>query len=138
MEIRKDRCLHTWGMQRLPDVLTPAQLRWKWGWWGALKEKSRHTDSKCMSDQLLVWYQLSGARCVHEHEGAWNANTGNGYYGGFQADLSFQAAYNPRALQLFGTANNWTPLEQIRMAWNGWKARGWYPWPNTARMCGLL
>ena len=29
-------------------------------------------------------------RCIHEHEGAWNANTGNGYYGGLQMTLWFQ------------------------------------------------
>ena len=27
---------------------------------------------------------LAGWLCIHAREGAWNANTGNGYYGGLQ------------------------------------------------------
>ena len=33
--------------------------------------------------------------CIHSHEGAWDANTGNGYYGGLQADMEFMSAYAP-------------------------------------------
>jgi len=38
-----------------------------------------------------------------------------------------------------GTADHWTPLEQM---WTAERARrsgrGFYPWPNTARYCGLI
>ena len=27
-------------------------------------------------------YITNGLMCIHSHEGSWNANTGNGYYGG--------------------------------------------------------
>ncbi len=78
-------------------------------------------------------------RCIHSHEGAWTANTGNGYYGGLQMDITFQRQYGPRLLKRKGTANNWTPLEQI---WVGERAlregRGFYPWPTAARRCGLI
>jgi hypothetical protein len=78
-------------------------------------------------------------RCIHRHEGAWTANTGNGYYGGLQMDISFQRAYGPRLLRRKGTANGWTPMEQI---WVGERAfregRGFYPWPTAARRCGLI
>src|SRR5262249_27216003 len=37
---------------------------------------------------------LQGAfQCIHRFEGAWNSNTGNGYYGGLQMDASFQRRY---------------------------------------------
>lgn len=100
--------------------------------------RAQSRPSACYSKTLMAWYYSSGAKCVHEHEGAWTSNTGNGYYGGFQADMSFQTSYNPGAYATWGTANNWPPIEQIEMAYNGWKARGWSPWPNTARACGLL
>jgi Transglycosylase-like domain len=78
-------------------------------------------------------------RCIHRHEGPWDANTGNGYYGGLQMDLTFQRQYAPRYLRQKGTADKWTPLEQI---WVGERAlregRGFYPWPTAARNCGLI
>jgi len=76
--------------------------------------------------------------CIHGHEGAWNANTGNGYYGGVQMDYSFMRSYGGYLLRTKGTANNWTPLEQIWVASKALPSRGFNPWPNTARMCGLL
>jgi Transglycosylase-like domain len=78
-------------------------------------------------------------RCIHRHEGPWDANTGNGYYGGLQMDLTFQRQYAPRRLRKKGTADKWTPVEQI---WVGERARregrGFYPWPTAARRCGLI
>jgi hypothetical protein len=83
---------------------------------------------------------LRGAECVHSKErGAdgWATRTGNGYYGGMQADLSFQRAYGRPYLK-WGTADRWPMWAQLHMAYNGWIARGWEPWPNTAKACGLL
>lgn len=76
--------------------------------------------------------------CIHGHEGAWNANTGNGYYGGLQMDWSFMSTYGPELLRAKGPANNWTPAEQIEVAIRAHRTRGFHPWPNTARYCGLL
>lgn len=76
--------------------------------------------------------------CIHHYEGAWNANTGNGYYGGLQMDLEFQREYGPELLAAKGTADHWTPLEQMTVAERAVPGRGFTPWPNTARMCGLL
>jgi hypothetical protein len=106
-------------------------------YWAKLKHhRAQHKSSLC-GPNYMAWYYSSGAKCVHEHEGAWN-DPNSPYWGGFQADLSFQATYNPSAYRRYGTADNWPIIEQIKMAYNGHKARGWYPWPNTARMCGLL
>jgi Transglycosylase-like domain len=77
--------------------------------------------------------------CIHRYEGGWKSNTGNGYYGGLQMDLGFQRTYGRELLRRKGTADRWTPLEQM---WVGERAlragRGFYPWPNAAARCGLL
>jgi hypothetical protein len=73
-----------------------------------------------------------------DHHGGWQAATGNGYYGGLQMDISFQRAYGSALLNSKGTANNWTMLEQMWVAEEAYKTRGFYPWPNTARYCGLI
>jgi hypothetical protein len=85
----------------------------------------------------VVWI-VRAFECVHRYEGAWNAATGNGYYGGLQMDVGFQQAYGRELLTAKGTANRWTPAEQISVAIRAHAARGFYPWPNTARRCGLL
>jgi transglycosylase-like protein len=77
--------------------------------------------------------------CIHRGEGAWNSNTGNGYYGGLQMDIGFQRTYAPNFLLHKGTADRWTRLEQIWVAERARKSgRGFYPWPTTARACGLI
>lgn len=85
----------------------------------------------------LVW--LVGAfQCIHQGEGSWTARTGNGYYGGLQMDLGFQATYAPGLLRSKGTADRWSPAEQIAAAISAHASRGFTPWPATARRCGLL
>lgn len=82
---------------------------------------------------------LAAFLCIHHFEGAWNANTGNGYYGGLQMDRRFQSLYGADMLAKYGTADNWTPKDQIIVAIRAYSSgRGFYPWPNTARACGLI
>jgi hypothetical protein len=77
--------------------------------------------------------------CIHRGEAGWDANTGNGYYGGLQMDLGFQRTYGAFLLRIKGTANHWTPLEQMWVAERAHDSgRGFYPWPVTARNCGLI
>ena len=77
--------------------------------------------------------------CIHRYEGPWNADTGNGYYGGLQMDLSFQASYGAEFLRRWGTADAWPAWAQIETAARAYQSgRGFYPWPNTARACGLM
>jgi hypothetical protein len=75
--------------------------------------------------------------CIHRYEGSWTDGVGP-YYGGLQMDIGFQAAYGRRLLRAKGTADHWTPLEQIWVAERAARSRGFYPWPNTARYCGLI
>ena len=76
--------------------------------------------------------------CIHRYEGPWN-DPHSPYYGGLQMDVPFQRAYGRYLLRKKGTANRWRPLEQM---WTAERARrsgrGFYPWPNTARRCGLI
>jgi hypothetical protein len=77
--------------------------------------------------------------CIHHYEGGWNSRTGNGYYGGLQMDVTFMRHYGAKLLSRKGTADRWTPLEQMWVAERALRAgRGFYPWPHTARACGLI
>jgi len=76
--------------------------------------------------------------CIHRFEGSWN-DGGGPYYGGLQMDLGFQQRYGRLLLREKGTAEHWTPLEQMWTAEVAYRSgRGFYPWPNTARSCGLI
>jgi hypothetical protein len=74
--------------------------------------------------------------CIHHFEGSW-ADSGGPYWGGLQMDLSFQRTYGGWLLRHKGTADHWSPLEQIWVAVRASHSRGFSPWPNTARDCGL-
>lgn len=75
--------------------------------------------------------------CIHGYEGSWT-DPGSPYYGGLQMDLGFQASYGADLLRRLGTADHWTPLQQMWVAEIAYISRGFSPWPNTARYCGLL
>lgn len=82
-------------------------------------------------------------QCIHRYERdpsqGWKTRTGNGYYGGLQMDISFQRSYGSKLLKKKGTANNWMWYEQMWVAERAYSSgRGFYPWPNTARYCGLI
>jgi hypothetical protein len=76
--------------------------------------------------------------CIQRFEGSWT-DPNAPYYGGLQMDITFQRTYGRYLLRRKGTADRWTPAEQM---WTAEKAlsagRGFHPWPNTARRCGLL
>ena len=77
--------------------------------------------------------------CIHDYEAAWNADTGNGYYGGLQMDLPFQSRYGSAYLDRYGTADRWPVWAQLEAAAKAYRSgQGFWPWPNTARACGLL
>lgn len=110
---------------------------------GTPKYKPLITDTK--RQMLWGWYRSSGARCIARHEGWWTSNTGNGYYGRFQANQDFAHAYGRHYGKRVsyvrfwdGMPHLWPRWAQIHMARHGWKARGFTPWPTTARICGLL
>lgn len=70
-------------------------------------------------------------------EGAWNAD---GYYhGGLQMDRAFEEAWGPDMLHKYGgqDAGAWSPRDQMVVAQRAYLHRGYEPWPQTSRACGL-
>ena len=75
--------------------------------------------------------------CVHGHEGSWS-DPADPYWGGLQMDRSFQMTYGRPLVQRFGWANRWPAEAQLAVGVVAFYAgRGYGPWPNTSRMCGL-
>lgn len=79
---------------------------------------------------------FGGWLCIHHYEGSWT-DSGSPYWGGLQMNLSFQATWGGWLLRHKGTADHWSPLEQIWAAVRASRVRGFSPWPNTARYCGM-
>jgi len=86
--------------------------------------------------EVPFWW-LRQALCVHHREGSWR-DPHAPYYGGMQMDLQFARTYGGWMLRHHGTPDHWSPRAQLIVAHRGWLHRGWWPWPNTARACGLL
>ena len=133
----------TWHWQRVMGVgRTPTSQSEKW----ALGTAYRHWVLRLWRNRASrAWQRVAHVPhkaqwlCIHRGEGSWNANTGNGYYGGLQMDITFQRSYGGDLLRLKGTANHWRPYEQMWVAERAYKSgRGFYPWPNTARACRLI
>lgn len=78
----------------------------------------------------------SALLCIHRYEGSWS-DPGSPYWGGLQMDMNFQSAYGPEFLKRWGTADHWPVWAQLTAGARAVKARGYAPWPNTARYCGL-
>ncbi|MFY9579738.1 MAG: hypothetical protein WAQ33_10465 [Gaiellaceae bacterium] len=104
------------------------------------------------TDRIRTWKQIAARteqvaqhppharawECIHHFEGSWQ-DPNSPYYGGLQMDLSFQRTYGRYLLARKGTANHWTPIEQMWVAERAFRSgRGFYPWPNTARYCRLI
>ena len=107
---------------------------WQWRSAQAAADVARHSLDTVIPPSLAASFL-----CIHHYEGAWNANTGNGYYGGLQMDLTFQGRYGADFVRLWGTADNWPSWAQLQAAVRAYQSgRGFWPWPNTARACGLI
>jgi len=150
-------------MLRPEDVLRAANAyrRQTWHWqrvMGVRTTPSRHSAAKSTNLAYRLWVRNLWRRratvvrrralhpphrqqwqCIHSYEGSWESNTGNGYYGGLQMDISFQRHYGSWLLRRKGTADRWTPIEQMWVAERAHRSgQGFSPWPNTARACGLI
>jgi hypothetical protein len=126
----------TWHWQRVMGArLTrelkypPAEPEQRVAAWHRLALRARHRAQH--PPHLRAWL------CIHRYEAAWH-DPNAPYYGGLQMDVQFQRTYAPQLFRRKGTADHWTPLEQIWTAEHARRSRGFYPWPNTARYCGLI
>lgn len=114
-----------------------AYVRWVSHVWQARARTARHA--------YTAWFSMEAAKwtCIHLREGGWDAHNG-GYGGGLQMDSGFQNTYGHEFLARYGAAGSWPVWAQYLAAdrayhgYNGFKGRGYTPWPNTARACGLL
>jgi Transglycosylase-like domain len=119
---------------RLRDVRltdSPAQLTREGMYWRA--RWHRIHDARPLWRTLKRWDDWM---CIHGHEGAWTDPNGP-YHGGLQMDAGFMRAYGGDLLERYGTADHWPAAAQVAVAERAYKARGFHPWPNTARACGL-
>jgi hypothetical protein len=109
---------------------SPADQMWRRDLWKTLAARARRQAKR--PPHLRAW------RCIHGYEGSWR-DPDAPYYGGLQMDFNFQRTYGLRLLRRKGTANRWTPVEQMWTAERALRAgRGFSPWPAAARRCGLL
>ena len=137
--------------QRLIDAYRHQTWRWQQLMGRPLMRNLQHPPAE-PADKIAVWRHVALQMrrralnpphrrqwlCIHHFEGAWT-DPNPPYYGGLQMDLGFQRTYGRVLLARKGTANHWTPLEQMWVAERAHRAgRGFYPWPNTARYCGLI
>ena len=104
--------------------------RWRARAWRAKARAARRAGHR--PPHLRAWI------CIHGYEGSWQ-DPNAPYFGGLQMDLTFQRQYGPRLLRNKGTADHWTRFEQMWVAERAHRSgRGFYPWPLTARRCGLI
>jgi hypothetical protein len=142
----------------LDDIGRYRKETWRWErlMRKPLSHTSRSAERSNVADHrrwvLKTWKQKAALRkrqaynpprlgawlCINRFEGPWN-DPNAPYFGGLQMDLSFQRTYAPELLRKKGTADRWTAIEQIWVAERAYQSgRGFTPWPNTARFCGLL
>lgn len=103
--------------------------RWVRNLWRARARRTRHRAHH--PPYRSAWL------CIHRFEGSWR-DGGGPYYGGLQMDVSFQLRYGRELFRRKGTADHWTPLEQMWTAERAKRVVGFTAWPNSARICGVL
>ncbi len=67
-----------------------------------------------------------------EAGGAYARNSGNGYYGAYQYNLSTWANFGGYAIP-----SDAPPAVQDEKAWQTYQRRGWQPWPSCSKKLGL-
>jgi hypothetical protein len=84
------------------------------------------------TSSAAAWAASPGVACIRQHESGndYGANTGNGYYGAYQDQLStWQAAGGT------GLPSDAPPAVQDQINYQIWLSGGWGQW-GTASLCG--
>jgi hypothetical protein len=146
--LRHDRVVERFFRRhgRLARTLAGRESR---AWHRAQRRWTRRELRETLSalERLLVPHRPQWL-CIHSYEGDWE-DGGDPHWGGLQMDWSFLHTYGADFIRRHGEprgvsgpdgwANAWTPTEQMIAAERAHRSgRGFYPWPNTARYCGLL
>jgi len=102
--------------------------------WGFSVTNVALSSSASMSPESL----RAAFLCIHSHEAPWD-DPNPPYYGGLQMDAEFERMYGPEFVRSWGHANNWPAEVQLVVGYRAYfSGRGFHPWPNTARACGLI
>jgi hypothetical protein len=99
-------------------------------------ERMWHARANACQYKLFHPPHLRQWTCIHRYEASWT-DPNPPYFGGLQMDRGFMRTYGPKLLRRKGTANHWTPQEQMWVAERAWRTRGFHPWPAASRRCGL-
>jgi hypothetical protein len=121
-----------------------SQVHRELAYWRRKDRRTRTLASVPRSVRVPRWHEW---QCIAHFESMsiWSMSptsepaSGGSYWGGLQMDVEFQHTYGEDMIRLHhgGLANTWTAAEQITVANRAWQTRGYQPWPNTSRMCGL-
>jgi hypothetical protein len=105
-------------------------LRWDDRLWAKRHAAAKHLVARARTTiHVALWL------CIHKGEGAWNDDTGNGYYGGLQMTSGWGGVARPDLL---------SPQAQMALAERGLQAAirkgdeiAWLEgqWPNTSPPC---
>jgi hypothetical protein len=122
-----------------------AQIRRELSFWARTDRLTRKLARVPLARRIPRWREWQCIATYESHK-IWSMSpnsepsSGGAYWGGLQMDISFQRTYGADMIRRHhgGLANTWTAPEQITVANRAWKTRGYYPWPNTARSCGLI
>jgi len=99
----------------------------------AAVEEPEAEEPEVVVEPYGVWDRLM--QCEAGSSGQWRANTGNGYYGGLQMDMTFWRRYGGMA---YAARPNLASREiQIQVARRGLAVQGWGAWPACSRRLGL-
>lgn len=111
-------------------------------WWARRAVKARR-EVNALRDANRARLRLGASGlaraflCIHGGEGSWS-DPNAPYWGGLQMDGDFMAAYGAPFYRALGTADHWPAFVQVAVAMAAYySGRGFEPWPNTARACGL-
>jgi len=121
-----------------------SQVRHELAFWRSKDRRTRSIARVPLSVRIPRWSEW---HCIARFESlsTWSMSptsepsSGGSYWGGLQMDIEFQHTYGADMIRRHdgGLANTWTAPEQIIVANRAWETRGFAPWPNTSRMCGL-
>jgi Transglycosylase-like domain len=122
----------------------PRQVRRELAWWARADRRTRRLARVPVSLRIPRWHEW---HCIAHYESRsfWAMSptsdppSGGAYWGGLQMDIDFMHSYGEDMIRRHNgdLADTWTPAEQITVANRAWQSRGYAPWPNTSRDCGL-
>jgi hypothetical protein len=147
-ERRHDTCLTVPGARRGPLCFRARRVLLAQLWLRDVA-KSRYKNLYSPSLPWAFWNCVAtgwtggavgvGAR-VSSGEGGATTNTGNGYFGRYQADEGFMSSHGADMLVKYRglPASSWSVVDQTIVAERGFQSQGPGAWPNTAPPCLYL